>query len=68
MKEFLKRLHLLFCIKIPSINGIFFVIATIGLFMHLIDGTQWIICSGAVLSYKAIQKIKDLMSGNKAGS
>lgn len=60
MKEFLKRLHYLFCIKLPSINGVVFIIATIQFFRGAIPWEGWLICSGAVLTYKAIQKIKSL--------
>jgi len=61
MKEILKRFLALIC-KMIAINGVFFIIATIAFFMDKIEGTQWIICSGAVLSYRAIQKIKDLIT------
>lgn len=61
MKDFLKRLHLLFCVKLTSINGVVWIVATIQFFRNEIPWYGWLICSGIVLSYKAIQKIKDLI-------
>jgi len=64
MKEILKRLQIL-VIKLFAINGAFFICATIAFFMGLIPWYGWIICSGAVLTYRAVQKIKELISSIK---
>lgn len=64
MKDILKRIKILIC-KIIAINGAFFITATVAFFMDKIPWWGWVICSGAVLTYRTIQKIKDLISSVK---
>lgn len=60
MKEILKRLHTLI-IKLTAINGGFFICATVAFFLGLLPWYGWIICSSVVLTYRGVQKIKDMI-------
>jgi len=67
MKEILNRIKVFIC-KVIAINGAFFIMATIAFFMDKIPWWGWIICSGAVLTYRTIQKIKDLITALKGNN
>ena len=55
MKDFLNRLKLLI-IKLISVKGVVWIIATIMLFMGIIDANIWFIISGIFVGIRTIDK------------
>jgi hypothetical protein len=58
--EILKRLKML-VIKIISIKGVAFVIASIALIAGAMDGYTWLIITGLVIGTRALEKIKGIV-------
>jgi len=58
--EILKRFKVLF-IKLVSVKGAAFIIASIALLKGMIDGWIWLIITGIVIGARAWEKIKGIV-------
>jgi hypothetical protein len=60
LTELLKRLKML-VIKIISVKGAAFIIASIALLKGMIDGWIWLIITALVIGTRALEKIKGIV-------
>jgi hypothetical protein len=64
LTEILKRLKML-VIKIISVKGAAFIIASIALLKGMVDGWIWLLITGIVIGARAWEKIKGIVKPNE---
>jgi len=64
LTEILTRIKLLI-IKLISIKGAAFIIASIALIIRAVDGYTWLIVTGLVIGTRAWEKIKGVIKPNE---